>query len=318
MYKEKIVDVAINVFAKPYQTSLSILSLLRHSGSIIDKIYFQFEPYGSKYDLYQPYIIADYLKDQAICFQPQQWIALSSVDKNQLHNINYRHSIRYQYAWEHTNKKYLFIIHNDVFFFKDILTPLIQNIGSHFAIGQLGQCWNCPASHIQIVQESIPKLSVCHQERYQLFRPTFIELKKLYTVAKQKNIFVRPYLENSESIFQIQPWTLPECRINEWACLVNMDICAPLTIPIGTVLPFGAFYQCGPICLDTSVAWFKGMHKHNLTAKHMDVSKYMQHWIGTGKMTRIKYVKAEKNASYLLKKYFPHFVDWCRTKNVIF
>lgn len=318
MCNEKIVDVAINVFAKPYQTALSVLSLLQHSGSMIDKIYFQFEPYGSKYDIYQSYIIADYLKEQAICFQPQQWIALNAIDTTHLNNTAYRHSIRYQYAWEHTNKKYLFIIHNDVFFLKDILTSLIQNIGSYFAIGQLGQCWNCPASHTQIVQESIPRLSRCNPDSYQLFQPTFTELKKLYTTAIQKNIFVRPYLEDTNSIFQIQPWTLPECRINEWACLVNMDLCVPLTIPFGTALPFGAFSKCGPICLDTSVTWFKGMHAHNLRAKHIDVKEYVQHWVGSGKMTRIKYIKAEENASFLLKKYFTHFVDWCKKKNIIF
>lgn len=317
MNNKQGVDVAINVFAKPFQTALSILSLLQHSGDYIDKIYFQFEPVGSKYDSCSPYIIAEYLKEKSIVFQPQHWIALNSVTIAQLYNPTYRHAIRYQYAWEHTDKKYLFIIHNDVFFLKDILGPLIHTIDSSFAIGRIGQCWNCPASYKTIVDESMLGCLSCQPNHYQKFQPTFEELNQLYIIARQKNIFIRPYLEDSPSIFYDHPWTLPECRVNEWACLVNMEISAPLTCPLGPVLPFGAFLQCGTICLDTSVAWFKGMHVQGKIAKHFDIHSYMSHWVGSGKMTHRKYIKAEENAMYFLKKYYPHFISWCITNGIL-
>ena len=38
-----LVDVALNVFAKPYQTALSVLSLLRFCRERINTIFFQFE-----------------------------------------------------------------------------------------------------------------------------------------------------------------------------------------------------------------------------------------------------------------------------------
>jgi hypothetical protein len=37
------VDVAINVYGKPYQTALSILSLLKYSKKYINKIYINIE-----------------------------------------------------------------------------------------------------------------------------------------------------------------------------------------------------------------------------------------------------------------------------------
>jgi hypothetical protein len=37
------IDAAVNIFAKPYQTARSILTLLQHSGRHIDKIYMQFD-----------------------------------------------------------------------------------------------------------------------------------------------------------------------------------------------------------------------------------------------------------------------------------
>ena len=56
---EKI-DVAINIFAKPYQTALSVLSLLKHSGRHVGNLWLQFEPYGSQHDIVNPYAVALY------------------------------------------------------------------------------------------------------------------------------------------------------------------------------------------------------------------------------------------------------------------
>ena len=51
------VDVAVNIFAKPFQTALSLLSLLKHSGEHVGVIWLQFEPYGSRHDAISPYYI---------------------------------------------------------------------------------------------------------------------------------------------------------------------------------------------------------------------------------------------------------------------
>ena len=57
---EKI-DVAMNIFAKPYQTALSVLSLLKHSGRHVGNVWLQFEPYGSQYDIVSPYTLVQHL-----------------------------------------------------------------------------------------------------------------------------------------------------------------------------------------------------------------------------------------------------------------
>ena len=52
---EKLVDVAINVYGKPYQTLATLKTLMLHSGKHIDKIYFIQEskqpPWGANIDI---------------------------------------------------------------------------------------------------------------------------------------------------------------------------------------------------------------------------------------------------------------------------
>lgn len=57
-----------------------------------------------------------------------------------------REDIRYQWAIESTNKEFLLIIHDDVFFKSDALSLMLRNAQSSpncAIIGPLGQCWRC-------------------------------------------------------------------------------------------------------------------------------------------------------------------------------
>ena len=128
MNSRPVVDLALNVFAKPLQTSLSILSLLRHSVRYIDIIYLQFEPYGSAFDTASPYVIAEYLGERARIYQPKYWFELKAADPARYADPEYRLSVRYQHAFENSDKRYLLTIHNDVLVMKDIVGAMLERI----------------------------------------------------------------------------------------------------------------------------------------------------------------------------------------------
>lgn len=306
------VDVVLNIFAKPYQTSLSVLSLLRFCDNRIDRLYLQFEPYGSMYDKASPYVVAEYLGKRAIVSQPAHWLELDAPDPEKLDNAAYRQSIRYQYAFEHTDKDFLFVMHNDVLVKKDIIGALLENIDGAFAAGQLGQCWNCPAANAALVREAGLGSKPCTPGSYREFQPDFAGLERLYTLARQHDVFVRPYDDAWHAHYAENAWPLPECRVNEWACLVDMRQTRNLALPHGPVPPFGAYEECGRICLDIAVPWFRELHRQGLFARHVNIEPYLTHWVGTGKMTEYRYTRAEGNARAILLKNFPDFVAWCK------
>lgn len=310
-------DVAINIFAKPFQTALALLSLIRHCKQNINVVWLQFETVASKYDIVSPYLIADYLQNEmhikCHASQPETWLDLNPPDESRLNEKSYRMNIRYECAFENSNADYLFIMHNDVFIIKDIIGALIKNLEDAFIIGQLGQCWNCPASNSELSQE-IMDCEKCSPQRYFCYRPNLNQLKQLYALARKKNIFARPYEKGFDELYADAPWPLPECRVNEWSCLVNMKKIRNYLYPNGSCFPFGAFKQCGDYTLDTSVFWFKELHNKGFKAKHFDLTKYLKHWGGTGKNTKLKYTYTENKALKILNKLFPEYLLWLEQK----
>lgn len=316
-FQTERVDVAVNIFAKPFQTALSLLSLLRHSGQHINVIWLQFEPYGSQHDSISTYHIAQYLRElvgeRCMVFQPDHWLDLKAADPSRFSDPAYRLGIRYQYAFEHSVGRKLFLMHNDVFVLKDILGEMLRQMGDAFALGALGQCWNCPASHETLMREALGR-GPCGPGSYADFQPSYAELQRLYALARAAGVFVRPYDQGFTGIFDLQPWPLPECRINEWACLLDLEKTRHHCAPLGSILPPGAYRQCGPICLDIGVEWFRGLHKRGLRARHFELKPYLKHWVGTGKVTPKQYLLAEENALKLLRRHYPGYLDWLAKK----
>ena len=66
------VDVAINVYGKPYQTAVTLLSLLKHSGQHLNKIYFVVEPEQPRKESFE--FLLDALGDQVVRYTPQHWL----------------------------------------------------------------------------------------------------------------------------------------------------------------------------------------------------------------------------------------------------
>ncbi len=212
-----------------------------------------------------------------------------------------------------------------MFIFRDVLGALLdaaqreerEQGRAPFAAGRIGQCWNCPAGNAALMRDLFD-LPACAPEHFEEYRPLFAgpdgpaRLQELYGEARKHGMFTRPY----DASFSVCSWPLPECRVNEWACLIDLAQTRPLTVPLGGALPPGAFSPCGDraregeVTLDTGVAWFRSMYAHGLRAAHLPVESCMKHWGGTGRNTERAYRLAEDNARMLLERHFPAFIRW--------
>lgn len=315
---EPVIEAVINNFAKPFQLALTVLSLLERSGRHLSAIWLQFEPIASKYDSITPYYIADYISGMpridCRVSQPSFWLAREAATLEKMADPAYREAIRYQFAFENSNADLLYLSHNDIFYLRDLVGALKENIGDAFAIGQIGQCWNCPASNAEIMAETNGR-PPCSPDAYTDFQPDFTGLRKLYAAARGKNIFVRPYDNNNFSPeFEKRPWPLPECRVNEWACLLDLQKTRPHTIPFGSAWPPGAYRLCSGHNLDVITPWFRDMHALGMRAKHFNIYPYMKHWVGTGNKSALKYSQSEDNARRLLCRHYPEYIEWLEKK----
>lgn len=168
---------------------------------------------------------------------------------------SYRLSLRYQYAFELSDADYLILMHNDVIFKNNIITSFIENIGEHIAIGEIGQCWNCPLNREDIVRiiSTNSEITPCNRKMYDRFRCNYNELSKAYEYAQMKNYQLRYKAQDAlTDEYKINPWPFPECRVNEWCCMINMIKSRKATIPLGDGRPFGAYLKGH----DLGCAWF--------------------------------------------------------------
>ena len=253
---ERKVDVAINVYGKPLQTAVTLFSLMKHSGRHIDRIFFiqeKKQPPGTGFDL-----IVEKLGDRLDVHVPRYflWTYPLKLLRPLLRLKAFRQSLRYQYAWEQTDKDYLFITHNDVLYHDDVVGYFLENVGEHIAAGQVGMCWSCSARAADL----------CSGERYLAFRPSVEQYAELTRRFPEQRAGIHKRFAHKGSA-----WPLPECRLNEWACLINMNLARPLTMPQGDILPFGA------MMLDIGTEWFFQVHQHGYTVKHLDLTGYAHH-----------------------------------------
>lgn len=272
------VDVCVNVYGKPWQTLCTLKSLMCHSSKFIDKIYLikeKHQPYNESIEW-----IYDYF-DNLIIYEPENYVFLHF---NPLNNNYYNISdIRYEYGIQNSDKKFIFITHNDVLYTGDIIGEMLEKIGDSVGIGEIGQCWNCPAK----------ANGLCSGEKFNDWNPTYNEVIKLL-----------PYVRTQHNMIDEQnPKPLPECRLNEWSCLINREISNNETYPNGDTPPFGS------VGIDVGTIWFRSMVLKGY--KFVDYRKNFKHsyWsdVGNGYQTQLnqeKYILSEKNAkNYYLENY---------------
>jgi len=274
----KKVDVIINVYGKPWQTLCTLKSLEKKSGEYIDKIFLikeKEQPYNENIDW-----IFDKLNNVEV-YTPNLYSFTS-------HNVNYnseneRFKIRYQYGFERSDKKFIFITHNDVLYCGDIISDMLSKIGDSIGIGEIGQCWNCPAK----------SNGLCSGEKFYEWNPNYEDILK----------FKLPHVRTRiEDINKKNPKPMPECRLNEWSCLINRESSNKETFPNGNTPFFG---QYG---IDLGVPWFKSLHNKGYT--FVDYRKNFIHtyWSTTSgyptQLNKELYDISENNAKEYFEKNF--------------
>ncbi len=242
------IDVAIQSFKKPELLLYTLLSLKAHSASHIDTVWINDD--GSNDEA------VNFYKSNEFAHSLKPWIIV--VRKN-THRVGWwywpvknmrpkclsilrriahsfrcfirvgklkttRHNIRYQWAIDNTDKQFIFLIHDDVFFKKDLLGLYLEHSNttnqSLSLIGDLGQCWRCG------YQNSCTP-------------------KKLMSGIKPSPDW--PIDTNSQS----NRWP---CRINEWCCLLSVQ--AAKTIEAKYDVLFGNYENGG----DIGAYWFYLAH----------------------------------------------------------
>ena len=254
------VDVALHVYGKPLLTAVAISSLLAKSGKWINKVYLIAEkkqPYNEDFDF-----IERHFKGKVITYKPHFYFGLQSAKPFLFGFPWYRWSIRYQYAFEKSTMKYLYIIHNDVLFHKDILDLYLREIktGNFAGVGPIGMCWNCPASYA----------GLCDPDHYTEYKPSEKEFADLNEKYPAPRTMVYDHFRNGREI-----WPLPECRLNEWSALVDREQVGAYQYPNYKEIIFGQMY------LDIAVRWFHHLNNKGLKFKNVPLGDYATHvWTG--------------------------------------
>ncbi len=260
MISPNSVDVALHVYGKPLLTAVAISSLLAKSGKWINKVYLipeKKQPYNEDFDF-----IERHFKGKVVIYKPFFYFGLKTANPSYFRLALYRRSIRYQYAFEKSAMKYLYIIHNDVLFHKDILGMYLSEIksGNFAGVGPIGMCWNCPASYA----------GVCDADHYTQYKPSETEFAELIDKYPAPRKMVYDYFRNGREL-----WPLPECRLNEWSALVDMEQVAPYQYPSYKEIIFGQ------MDMDTAVRWFHHLNNHGLKFKNVPLGDYATHvWTG--------------------------------------
>lgn len=274
------IDICVSVYGKPWQTLSTLKSLYKHSGQWIDKLYFLEEaqhPFNDEVNWVMTYFnIAS-----VVHYKPKHHYNPYTIKSSHVPHSNIRH----QYGIENSDKQWIFICHNDVLFTGDIIGEMISEVenwdsnqGQLVGIGEIGQCWNCPAK----------KANLCSGQTFYDWWPTYEEVLDLGL----------PYIRTRvDNVNKENPKPLPECRLNEFACLINREICIKEGHPY-----FGDFDD------DSGTAWFRSMHLKGYKFKDYRRNFHHAYWANEGgfqvQQYQDKYINSEQKAKEYFEEHF--------------
>ena len=220
----KQIDVAVNSFKKPESLLYTLMTLKREVGGLVDTVYINDDHSGDgTCDVYRRPEVAEYFRPWKLEVRenprnvwikqvyPRGWYPDYMDWKYRLlHFIRfispkYEHdksNIRYQNAIDRTDKKYLYIIHDDVKFTGNVIERYLQSFAedeNRFLVGDLGQCWRC-----RFKEKCSPRQII------EGFRPS-----PYWPLTPNKKT---GEIEN----FSPRDGYNMDCRINEWSCLVDV------------------------------------------------------------------------------------------------
>lgn len=242
------VDVAIQSYKKPESLVYTILSLRKYCGEHIDTIYINDDCSGKDIinfysdpallEMIKPIRIQTRINESPSGYnvtlmtkeafrkknpiQKLQILSWALIHRLAWHNTS--DDVRYQWAINSTDKKYLFIIHDDIKFFDDVLGLYLQKMTDQkdlAIVGDLGYERLCPfgpcgekCSPEKILQGKYP----C----------------KTWPVTGYRSI-----------IHRIMGRSRRDCRINEWCCLINVDVAHQIEKKFGVY--FGNYEAGGDV-----------------------------------------------------------------------
>jgi len=268
------IDVAINSYKKPESLIYTLMSLKQIAGDMIDTVYINDDCSGKEVcDIYRSAAIQEYFKPWIINvrenthnigikqayirgyypsymtwkFFLKRWWWFFSPEYG--HN---RFDIRYQYALEHTDKKYLLIMHDDVRFVKNIVQVYLDTLSQNqdlTIVGQIGQCWRCYLRKFCNKQELI----------------NGVLPSKYWPLTPDREI------EQSQDFNPKEGFSYP-CRINEWCCMV--DVAKANEITQKSRAFFGNMYPHS----DTAAYWFAEGIKYGLKFNDPIINKHREYY----------------------------------------
>ncbi|MCF0051622.1 hypothetical protein LXM25_16255 [Dyadobacter sp. LJ53] len=299
------VDVGIAFYGKPYQTIVTIKSLIQHSGQYIDKIYISRERRQPHNDYIGIFKVVDYFRNdpnvRLVIHYPYHHLGLGVIDLQRAKNdTSWRQSIMYQYALETTKKNYLCIMHNDMLFHDDMIGIMLQQMTTGpenlIGIGSIGQCWSCPAGS--------DWANKCNPHVYEDFVPTYqeaMEITEAYATPRQQ------IQKNVISGGRVH--IMPECRLNEYCAMINVESYRRETIPDGDIGCYGGNWGG----VDNATVWSHDVYQKGYRFKHLRLEDYTRHapFDSTSSGTQANdnrdlYLRSEANArEYIENNYGP-------------
>jgi hypothetical protein len=297
----KNIDVSIVYYGKPYQTIVSILSLLKYSENNIDTVFITVEK-KQPFDQYAGiHIVLDALKDKVKIktYYPKFFYSLGPLDDLEIkNNSDLRWSIPYQYALEKSDKPFVFIMHNDMLFHDNMIGQMLKNYAEsknkYAGLGSIGQCWSCPAG-----PTFAKKCNGFLQHKTTFTQTEALELHHIQKTPRKKL--------DIEIIESGRYFPLPECRLNEYACMIDTAVYRQNTLPEGSKRCFGGVWNGA----DLGTTWFYQMVNDGYQFKHLSLEQYATHSpfnsVGQGIQAYSKadnYKLSEQNAlDHLIKNY---------------
>lgn len=258
------VDVSVCYYGKPYHTLLAIKSLLKYSVQHINKILITVEKKQPQNEIGGIYVLRDGLKGLPVeYFYPRYFYNLGDIDEQRARvDEAYRFQIPYQYPLERSEMPFVFVMHNDCLFHGDMLGAMIDTIQKQTkpvaGIGPIGQCWNCPASFEGLCQSS-----------------HFMDFKKstsyLMDLMARHDIPRREITERLISEGKTHP--LPECRLNEYASLINTALYKEHCLPRGPLVTYAGNWGGN----DWGTVWFYQMVNQGMHFVHQTLEEFATH-----------------------------------------
>lgn len=217
-------DIAVQSYKKPESLLYALMSLKKYSDESMGDIFINDDSEVPIEELNKIFLndkIKEYFKGHKIFVRKNTkrmaWFsyyikgyfprALNFAEKIKVflkrilrrNEVSAREDVRYQYAIDHAQTDYVYVIHDDMQFHDDVLGLYLKTAyegGGYDLVGDLGQCWRCYYENKCNPQKIANGIYPC----------------KKYPVLP----VCKKGTENQKSLNKYA------CRINEWSALVNV------------------------------------------------------------------------------------------------